>query len=149
MSTLARRSSSPMSDLLDWLDSSAPIGMRGLGLAPYVRVEDYTEDGTYVLRAEMPGIDPDKDVTLDIEGDVLTIRGERREEQRTKGHHEFHYGAFTRSVRLPRDVDPDAVQATYTDGVLEVKVPTREPDHEPKRIPVARAGQGADADKDG
>lgn len=80
---------------------------------------------------------------------MLTIRGERRDEQRTKGHHEFHYGALTRSVRLPRDVDPDAVHATYTDGVLEVKVPTRQPDREPKRIPVARAARSADADKNG
>lgn len=63
MTSLARRSSSPVSDPLDWLDSSTAVDVRGLGLAPYVRVEDYTEDGTYVLRAEMPGIDPDKDVT--------------------------------------------------------------------------------------
>lgn len=138
MTTLARRSSSPMSDLLDWLDSSTPLGVRGLGLAPYVRVEDFTEDDTYVLRAEMPGIDPEKDVTLDIQDDVLTIRGERREEEHTKGHHELHYGAFARSVRLPRDVDPDAVQATYTDGVLEVRVPSRQSGQEPKRIQVTR-----------
>jgi HSP20 family molecular chaperone IbpA len=141
MTTLARRSSSPVSDLLDWLDSSTPIGMRGLGLTPLVRVEDFTEDGNYVLRAEMPGIDPEKDVTLDIQDDVLTIRGERREEEHTKGHHELHYGAFSRSVRLPRDVDPDAVHATYTDGVLEVRVPTRQSDQEPKRIPVSRSDQ--------
>ncbi|WP_169744262.1 Hsp20/alpha crystallin family protein [Knoellia aerolata] len=48
-----------------------------------------------------------EDVTLDIEGDVLTICGERREEQRTEGHHEVHDGASSRRVRLPRDVDPD------------------------------------------
>ena len=50
------------------------------------------DDGTYVLRAEMPGIDPDKDVSLDIEGDVLTISGERREEKKEKNRHELHYG---------------------------------------------------------
>lgn len=139
MTTLARRSPSPMSELLDWIDASTPVAVRGLGLAPYVRVEDFTEDGTYVLRAEMPGIDPDKDVTLDIDDDVLTIHGERREEEKDKQHHEFHYGAFTRSVRLPKDIDSDAIRATYTDGVLEVRVPTRQGDHEPKRIPVERA----------
>jgi HSP20 family molecular chaperone IbpA len=131
-----------MSELLDWLDSSAP-NLRALGLAPYVRVEDYTEDGTYVLRAEMPGIDPDKDVTLDIDDGVLTIRGQRREEQKDKSHHEFHYGAFTRSIRMPRDIDASQVKATYTDGVLEVRVPTHRPDHEPVSIPVQR-GAGED-----
>ena len=74
MTTLARRSTgSMMSELLDWLDQGSPAGVRGLGLAPYVRVEDYTEDDTYVLRAEMPGIDPDKDVTLNIDEDVLNL----------------------------------------------------------------------------
>ncbi|HMM94062.1 Hsp20/alpha crystallin family protein [Phycicoccus sp.] len=140
MSTLTRRPSSPVSELLDWLDSGTTLGLRGLGLTPYVRVEDFTEDGTYVLRAEMPGIDPDKDVTLNIEGDLLTIRGERREEEREKTHHEFHYGAFTRSLRLPHDVQPDEVKASYTDGVLEVRVPLHVGSPEPVTIPVVRGG---------
>lgn len=145
MTTVARRSTgSMMSELLDWLDQGTPAVVRGLGLAPYVRVEDYTEDDTYVLRAEMPGIDPDKDVRLDIDDDVLTIRGERHEEQKDKSHHEFHYGAFTRSIRLPRDVDPREVTATYVDGVLEVRVPTHHPDHQPVSIPVQRAEKPAD-----
>jgi HSP20 family molecular chaperone IbpA len=127
-----------MSEFLDWLDTSAPLAVRGLGLAPYVRVEDFTEDDTYVLRAEMPGIDPDKDVTLNIEDDVLTIRGERREEEKDKSHHEFHYGAFTRSIRLPHDIDPGQVKATYVDGVLEVRVPTHHADRAPVAIAVER-----------
>lgn len=138
MTTLARRSTSPMSEILDWLDTTAPLAVRGLGLAPYVRVEDFTEDDTYVLRAEMPGIDPDKDVTLNIEDDVLTIRGERREEQKDKSHHEFHYGSFTRSIRLPHDIDPGQVKATYVDGMLEVRVPTHHADRTPVAIAVER-----------
>ena len=138
MTTLTRRPSSPVSELLDWLDTGTSLGFRGFGLTPYVRVEDYTEDGTYVLRAEMPGIDPDKDVEVGIEDDLLTIRGERHEEQKEKSHHEFHYGSFTRSIRLPHDVEAGEVKATYADGVLEVRVPLHATEREPVSIPVVR-----------
>lgn len=140
MATVARRGG-PVADMLDWLESSAGIGIRGLGLAPYVRVEDFTEEGTYVLRAELPGIDPDKDVELKVEGDMLTIRGERREEHKEKNHREFHYGAFSRSIPMPAGVKPEDVVATYKDGVLEVRVPSRgEEEKTPRTIPVQRAG---------
>jgi HSP20 family protein len=139
MTTVSRRSSSPIAEMLDWIDQGTPFGFRGLGLTPYVRVEDYMEGGTYVLRAEMPGIDPDKDVELTIDDNILTIRGERREESKDKNRHEFHYGAFSRSLPLPRDVKPDQVTATYTDGVLEVRVPAATEGHEPIAVPVQRA----------
>jgi len=126
--------------MLDWLESSAGIGMRGLGLSPYVRVEDFTEDGTYVLRAELPGVDPDEDVELKIEGDMLTIRGERREEKKDKNHKEFHYGAFSRSIPLPAGVKAEDITATYTDGVLEVRVPARTETVTQVAIPVQRKG---------
>jgi HSP20 family molecular chaperone IbpA len=139
MATVARRGG-PVADMLDWLESSAGIGIRGLGLSPYVRVEDFTEEGTYVLRAELPGIDPDKDVELKVEGDMLTIRGERREEHKEKNHREFHYGAFSRSVPMPAGVKPEDVVATYKDGVLEVRVPARTVEEAaPRKIPVQRA----------
>ncbi|MGZ4493118.1 MAG: Hsp20/alpha crystallin family protein [Nocardioides sp.] len=138
-STVARRTSGPFADMLDWLESATP-GMRGLGLAPYVRVEDFIDNGTYVLRAELPGIDPDKDVELTVEGDMLTIRGQRREEKKDRNHHELHYGSFARSVPLPRDVKADEVTATYTDGVLEVRVPASGPEPHVHKVPVQRQG---------
>lgn len=138
MTTSTRRPSRPVTELIEWLDPGTTLGLRGLGLAPLVRVEDYTEDDTYVVRAELPGVDPDHDVTLDIDHGMLTIRGERREEETLKNRHELHYGAFSRSVRLPRDVQPDEVTATYTDGVLEVRVPLHEEGATPVTIPVVR-----------
>ena len=139
MATVARRGG-PVAEMLDWLESSAGIGMRGLGLSPYVRVEDFTEDDAYVLRAELPGVDPDKDVELTIEGDLLTIRGERREEKKDKNHKEFHYGAFSRSIPLPAGVKAEDITATYTDGVLEVRVPARTETVTQVAIPVQRKG---------
>jgi HSP20 family molecular chaperone IbpA len=105
-----------------------------------VRVEDYIDNGTYVLRAEMPGIDPDKDVEVNIAGDLLTIRGERREEREEKNRRELHYGQFSRTVTLPRSARTSEVTADYKDGVLEVRVPMGEEEPAVQTIPVQRAG---------
>ena len=102
-------------------------------------MEDFVEDGVYILRAEVPGIDPDKDVDLTVVGDTLTVKGERREEKKDKHLREFHYGSFYRSVRLPGPVDADKVTASYTDGVLEVRVPLEKAaEASGTRIPVIK-----------
>lgn len=79
---------------------------------------------------EMPGLRREN-IELDVENNVLTIRGEKRE-QRTEGEQgrwhlaERRYGTFTRSFVLPRDVDADEIQAAFQDGVLTVTVPKSE-----------------------
>lgn len=139
MTTLTRRQTNPIAQMLGWLDNESGAGLMGLGLAPYVRIEDFVEEDTYVLRAEMPGIDPDKDVHIDVEGDLLTIRGERREEKKDRHRQEFHYGSFSRSVHLPQNAKVDDVTASYKDGVLELRVPFEGGAREAKSIPVQRA----------
>ena len=137
-STTMQRRRDPIAEMLDWFDFTPPFSRRGVGLIPYVRIEDYVEDGTYVIRAELPGIDPDKDIELSLQGDMLTIRGERREEEKTRNRHEFHYGAFERSVSVPRGTKAEEIKASYVDGVLELRVPVKETGAEPHRIPVQR-----------
>lgn len=137
MATLARRSS-PVSELLDWLESSPTLGLATM--RNIIRVEDFMDGRDYVVRAEMPGIDPDEDVEVSLEGDLLTIRGERREEERDKHHSEFRYGSFTRSVRLPGGAKRSDVTATYDAGVLEVRVPVGDIAEETTKIPVQRTG---------
>jgi HSP20 family protein len=92
-----------------------------------VPVEEYTEDDTYVLRAEIPDVDPGKDVDITVSEGKLSVHAERREEERRQAyggyHTEFHYGAFTRSVPLPPGAKEDQAAATYKDGILEVRVP--------------------------
>ena len=139
MSTIARRTSIPMADMLEWLESNSPFNVRGLGLAPQVRVDDYMEDDTFVLRAELPGIDPDKDLELRVEHDMLTISGERREEVKDKNHRELHYGSFRRTVPLPPGAKVEDVEASYKDGVLEVRVPLGAPRPPSTKIPVNKA----------
>ena len=123
-------------DMLDWIESG-PDGFPGPTHS--IRVEDFEENGTYVLRAEMPGIDPDKDVEVGVSGDVLTISGRRQQVERDKSHSEFRYGSFRRSLRLPPGSDRGAMTATYENGVLEVRVPVGEGRGDVTQVPVQRA----------
>ena len=91
-----------------------------------IRVEDEMKDGSYELRAEIPGIDPAKDVDITVREGVLTIKAERSEKKEAKGRSEFSYGSFMRSVTLPAGADEDAIKASYDKGILTVSVPLAE-----------------------
>jgi HSP20 family protein len=101
----------------------------------------YEKDGNLVVKAELPGIQKeDIDVTLD-RGD-LVIRGERKAEKEVKEENYYRmersYGSFQRRLPLPFDVKPEQIQATYTDGVLEIRIPKPpEAQPQPQKIQVA------------
>src|SRR6476646_8325195 len=99
MNAVMRRSTvSPLTELFDWFESGWPMvadWRREGGHA--LRIEDRLEDDRYVVRAEIPGIDPDKDVEITVSDGVLTISAERREEISEKGRSEFHYGSLIRA----------------------------------------------------
>ena len=137
MSTLTRPLENPVSEFFQWLDLNRPAGISAL--THVVPVDSYLEDGAYVVRADLPGIDPDQDVEVTVDGDILTIHGERKEEKHDHGHSEVRYGSFTRSVRLPQGTRTDEVTARYDAGVLTVAVPMTESRPEPITIPVQRA----------
>ena len=86
-------------------------------------------DKEYLVIAELPGLRRE-DVKVRLEGDVLTVEGERRHEKETKGERthriERAYGSFQRRFSLPDDADPGDVRAEAKDGVLTVHVPKRE-----------------------
>lgn len=92
-------------------------------------VDVYENDTAIVVKAELPGVDKDH-ITVDIEGRILTLAGERKSENETKEKNyyrrECSYGRFERSFTLPEGVDPDAVKAEYKNGVLKVEVPKPE-----------------------
>ncbi|MFW6187289.1 MAG: Hsp20/alpha crystallin family protein, partial [Actinomycetota bacterium] len=94
------------------------------------RVEEYRDGDTVVIRAELPGIDPDRDVELTVADDELHLRAERRErsEHKDKGSYrsEFRYGSFSRTLPLPPGCRDEDISAAYRDGVLEVRVPVAE-----------------------
>lgn len=137
MTTVVRRRGNPLADVLSWFDNEAPFTVRTDG-RPLVRIEDYLEDGSYVLRAEAPGLDPEKDLEVTVTGDMVTIHGERREEEQDKRYHEIHYGEFIRSVQLPKGSRIDDLRATYVDGVLEVRVPVETAASDVRTVPITR-----------
>jgi HSP20 family protein len=122
----ARRASARFPDLLDWLEGPWPA-MLPFGSSQTFRVEDFTDDGKYMIRAELPGVDPEKDVEVTVDSGTLTIRAERREETKQDRHSEFKYGSMSRSVSLPEGSDPDKITAAYDKGILEVTVPMPKP----------------------
>jgi HSP20 family protein len=103
-----------------------------------IRIEDYVGDGSYVVRAELPGIDPEKDLEVTLSGGILTIRAERKEPVQPCHRSEFRYGSFTRSVTLPASARRDHLEAVYGHGILEVTVALTEGhgEHAERKIPV-------------
>jgi HSP20 family protein len=125
-----------MNELLSrfWQSTAEPFG-----LAEWSPPLDMAEtDDAVVVNVEIPGIDP-KDLDISVAGDVLTIRGEKRDEKETKGHNyhrvERRYGAFTRSLTLPAPVDAQAVEAKARAGVLEIRLP-KQAGARPRRVEI-------------
>jgi HSP20 family protein len=121
MSTLLHRDpKTVLPDLMDWFE--APF----VTLRPYltepIRIEEYLEGDHYLIRAELAGIDPGKDVEVTVGSGYLTIRAERHDQIEGKHRSEFRYGSFTRTLPLPADADEDAVTASYRDGILTISV---------------------------
>jgi HSP20 family protein len=102
-------------------------------------VDILEKDGNLILRAELPGM-TEKDIDLKIEGDTLTLKGERKMENEDKksNYHrvESFYGSFSRSFRLPDTVDYEKIDAKYKNGVLTVTLPQK-PEVKPREIPVS------------
>jgi HSP20 family protein len=120
-----------------------PMGFpRWLEAGDLIRVEEYREDGALVVRADLPGVDPDKDVALTVSDGMLHIEAERRQEEKReeKGYlrREVRYGSFSRSLPLPKGVTEADITATYKDGVMEIRIP--EPKHEEaKKIAISKS----------
>jgi len=103
-------------------------------------LDTFTRGDDLVVRAELPGIDPDKDIEVSLQDDVLSIRGERRREDRTEEGDYFRfessYGSFQRDIPLPEGVNAEEIKASYERGILEVVVPNAVKASSPRRIQV-------------
>ena len=80
------------------------------------------KDNEYVVRADLPGVNPN-DVHVQAEGNLLTITGERKSEEKGQEYRETFYGKFQRQIALPDGVEADKIAARYEHGVLEIRVP--------------------------
>ncbi|MFD5277656.1 Hsp20/alpha crystallin family protein [Pseudarthrobacter sp. NPDC058362] len=140
-----------MTDLMKWFDTRhSPLDVlerlfdSELGSSA-IRVEEVIDGNTVVVRAELPGIDPDKDVDVAVSQGTLVIKAKREEKKEHKDkdtyRSEFRYGSFVRRIPLPDGVDDSQVTASYKDGVLEVRAPLPEQEKQPasSKIPISRS----------
>jgi len=136
MNTLLHRDpKTVLPDLMDWFE--APFMTLRPFLAQPIRVEEFVEDDHYMIRAELAGIDPEKDVEVTVQSGYLTIHAERSDKIEGKHRSEFRYGSFTRSLALPATADEDDITASYRDGILTVCVGLKTEKKEPaKKIEV-------------
>ena len=123
-----------------------PTGRSGNGggaARRWIPAMDLIETGEhFVLKADLPGM-TEGDVNIEIENNVLTVSGERKTEHEEK--HEGYYrleratGAFARTLTLPEGIDADAVQATFDNGVLEVRIP-KPAQPQPRKVQIGVGG---------
>jgi HSP20 family protein len=116
-------------------------------------IESRVEDGKFIVRTDLPGIDP-KDVDIKVVRNVLTIKGSREEKREAKEadflRREIRYGAFERAISLPEGIRAEDLKATYHEGVLEIVAPMPK-EAAPKEVkiqiegPKVNGGKKADA----
>jgi HSP20 family protein len=137
MSVLTRKNGRALTDLFEWFE--APYALVRPFAGQTMRTEEGVENGRYVVRAEMPGIDPEKQAEVTVSKGILTIHAERQEQTENAHRSEFRYGSFTRHVALPASADQADVEASYDRGILEVSVGLKDKDEAQdagRRIPV-------------
>ena len=133
----------------------APAALGPFAQRPFVpRMDVFGRDDDLVVKLELPGIDPEKDVSVEVREGMLVIEGERRHEKEIKEEayyrREASYGSFERQIAIPEAVDESRISATYADGVLEVIVPNgamkeAEKAVEARKIPVLTGKKPAKA----
>ena len=116
----ASRATPPRSMLQRVADSTPVARLRQAGRP--IRAEDYVEDGVYVIRADLPGIDPARDIDVSVRQNAVEIKAFRRDDLKRRQHAEISYGLFRRVIPLPGDADHDSLTTSYTNGVREVAI---------------------------
>lgn len=116
-----------MDELLNSFFGDWPNGNLERTVWPAIDVAE--DDNEIAVKAEVPGCNPD-DIDISVHGNVLTISGEKKQEQEKKEkgyyHIESSYGSFHRQLTLPSGVDADKIQATCKNGVLNITLPKEE-----------------------
>ncbi|HJS95294.1 MAG TPA: Hsp20/alpha crystallin family protein [Solirubrobacteraceae bacterium] len=128
-----------------FFDSPTPSNGSGHGVARrWIPAMDVVEtEDHFVLRADLPGL-AESDVNIEVEDNVLTVSGERKSEHEQKGEGYYRversFGSFSRSLTLPEGIDADSIQASFDNGVLEVRIPKPE-QPKPRKVQISLGGQ--------
>lgn len=133
-----------MRELMDrFFEESFPRAAERLGMSS-LAVDVYQTDKDVVVKANIPGVKPE-DIDITVTGDVLTIKGEHKEEQKVERENYFYqerrFGSFNRSITLPVPVQTDKAEAKFENGVLELTLPKAE-EAKARRIPIRQLPQG-------
>jgi HSP20 family protein len=124
----------PIADLSELLDQALTRFGDDYGWNP--RIDVVKKEGELVLRADLPGVKPDQ-IKVEVEDGVLTVSGEHEEKTEEKKERylrrERRYGSFSRSIALPEGVKSDDIEATSSDGVLELRIPIPAPREKPAK----------------
>jgi HSP20 family protein len=109
---------------LEFRGMGAPFGLWTAESVP--RADASEADGAYDISIELPGMD-EKDIEVNLAGDMLTVSGEKKSEheEKAEGYYlaERSYGSFRRAFRLPDDADAEKIKAEYAKGVLKLSIP--------------------------
>jgi len=151
---LKRESDLDNVDVFDWFermfeDWTRPLPFRRPTILGWnwvtedmIRVDEFRENGTLVVRAQLPGLDPDEDVELTVVDGTLRIKAEHEEDETTGDgdyvRHEQRYGSFTRVLPLPEGVTEADVKVSYEDGILEIRIPTPVVEPAATETPIAK-----------
>lgn len=139
MTKLATRGSTvKFLDFFNWSDSPW-AAFTQFRLAPTVRLEHYAEDGRFVVRAELPGLDVDKNIEVMVRDGILRICAERQEEHKDGQRSEFRYGSLSRSLELPKRAEADKITASYDNGIVEIVVPLSGAEPGDQRVEITSA----------
>ena len=128
-----RDGTSFLNELMTWMGAATT--------EPSIKIEEFVDGDRHVIRADLPGVDPDKDIQLSVDGRVLRLWGERRAEEHDEHRSEIRYGSFERLITLPAGTRVEDVTAEYVDGVLTVSMPAVGAT-EPAVIPVVHREPG-------
>jgi HSP20 family protein len=129
-----------MNRLFNTLFEGPPPADRG---RPWTPAMDLVEtDDDFVLRADLPGLSED-DVKVELQGNTLTVAGERKSEHDGDGagYHRLErgWGSFARSLTVPEGIDAESITARFDRGILELHIPKPE-QHKPRRVAIAVVG---------
>lgn len=118
-------------DLSDWVETELPLRTGHM-----IRVEDFFGENEYVLRAELPGLDPEKGIEVTVNNGLLSIHAERQEQTHSRTRTQFRYGTLQRTVRLPANADEAKIVAEYHNGILQITVPLTATEPAGRKVPV-------------
>lgn len=122
MTTTAQPTGAAMTGISDWAGSPVSTLHRMPAQPLPIPVEQYADGTGYVIRLEVPGIDPATDLTVSVETGTIAVRAERRDCPPEGSQTEFRYGHLARRIPLPLGANARDVSASYHDGILTIRV---------------------------